>query len=191
LAAGAVALSLLALFAPSLNLVASLGRDSTLTGRTTIWAGALSVVTHPLLGTGFESFWEGARLTKIWAAINEPGIQEAHNGYLEVFLNLGWVGVLLLAALIVTGYKNVTHAMRRDPRSGGVRIAMWLVVINYALTEAGFRMMSMTWISFLLVTAAVPQFRMKNAPSAWRAVTLDEKEPAMEVGARHNALKTI
>jgi hypothetical protein len=52
-------------------------------------------------------------------------------------------------------------------------------------------MMSMTWISFLLVTAAVPQFRMKNAPSAWRAVTLDEKEPAMEVGARHNALKTI
>jgi exopolysaccharide production protein ExoQ len=191
LAAGAVALSLLALFAPSLDLVASLGRDSTLTGRTNIWAGALSVVTQPILGSGFESFWEGDRLTKIWTAINEPGIQEAHNGYLEIFLNLGWVGVLLLATLIVTGYKNVTRAMHRDSRSGGVRMAMCIVVITYALTEAGFRMMSMTWISFLLVTAAVPQLRVKKALSASHAVMLDEEELPMEVGARHNVLKAI
>jgi exopolysaccharide production protein ExoQ len=194
LAAGAIALSLLALFAPSLNLVASLGRDSTLTGRTNIWAGALSVVTNPLFGAGFESFWEGPRLIDIWKTIHEVGIQEAHNGYLEVYLNLGWLGVSLLSLLIVTGYRNATRAMRRDPRSGGVRVALCVVTLIYALTEAGFRMLSLTWISFLLATTTVPQLTVKKGRAPSHTAPAEEqtgKEEFLpeEVGA--NAFETF
>ena len=39
-----------------------MGRDSTLTGRTDIWARVIALVHNPVVGTGFESFWLGKRL---------------------------------------------------------------------------------------------------------------------------------
>src|SRR2546428_3149771 len=45
----------------------TMGRGPTLTGRTQIWHLVLSMTTNPLLGTGFESFWLGPRLQKIWS----------------------------------------------------------------------------------------------------------------------------
>ena len=70
------------------ELAGAVGRDPTLTGRTVIWSAVLSTHTNPLLGAGYESFWLGPRLTTVWAQVG-VGINEAHNGYLEVYLNLG------------------------------------------------------------------------------------------------------
>src|SRR5260370_24790907 len=70
------------------SVMATMGRDPTLTGRTEIWKVVLGEKGNPMLGTGFESFWLGKRLEKIWSLYWwHPN--EAHNGYLEVFLNLG------------------------------------------------------------------------------------------------------
>lgn len=154
--AGAIALPLFAVFIDSAGeLVQSLGRNATLTGRTGIWKAALSLHTNPLLGTGFETFWLGDRLQQVWN-MTEKGIQEAHNGYLEVYLNLGWIGVLLLGVLIVTGYRHALAAFRYDPHTGRVRLAFFTAGVVYSLTEAGFRMMSPIWIAFLLATTYVP-----------------------------------
>jgi exopolysaccharide production protein ExoQ len=167
LVAASIALALCAVFLPGANLVQSLGRGPTLTGRTAIWSAAISVVRRPLLGAGFESFWTGDRLPTIWRLINEPGIQEAHNGYLEVFLNLGWIGVTMLAVLIVSGYRNVITLFRRDRETGTIRLAFFVVGLVFSFTEAGFRMMSLVWIAFLLSTLAVPPSeRRKDRPVA-------------------------
>jgi exopolysaccharide production protein ExoQ len=156
--AAIVGLSVCALFLDSGgSLVSSLGRDATLTGRTEVWKAVLSLKGNPLLGTGFESFWLGDRLERVWFLIKEKGIQEAHNGYLEVYLNLGWIGVTLLAVIIVTSYKKVIAALRRDPDLGRIRLAFFVVGVVYNFTEAGFRMMSLVWIGFLLATMAVPK----------------------------------
>jgi O-antigen ligase len=138
------------------GMVASLGRDPTLTGRTNIWKVVLSVSGNPLLGAGYESFWLGDRLNKIWAQ-TMPGLQEAHNGYLEVYLNLGWVGVSLLAVLMLKGYRNVVATLRRDPWLGGFKLALFFAALVYSLTEAGFRMMSLSWISLLLAATTTPR----------------------------------
>jgi len=161
--AGAVALPFFAVFIDSAGeLVQSLGRNATLTGRTGIWKAALSLHTNPLLGTGFETFWLGDRLQQVWN-MTEKGIQEAHNGYLEVYLNLGWIGVLLLGVLIVTGYRHALAAFRYDPHAGRVRLAFFTAGVVYSLTEAGFRMMSPIWIAFLLATTYVPaSIRLKE-----------------------------
>jgi exopolysaccharide production protein ExoQ len=135
------------------SLVGTLGRDPTLTGRTTVWKLVTNYASSPLFGTGFESFWLGERLDKILSII--PGLNEAHNGYLEVYLNLGWVGVMLLALIIVVGYRNVVHALRHDSPVGRLRLAYFAVGVVYNLTEAGFKMMSPIWIIFLLSTMAV------------------------------------
>jgi len=135
-----------------------MGRDSSLTGRTGIWNVVLDVAQSPVIGTGFESFWLGTRLETIWTVQNGwfNGINEAHNGYLEVYLNLGWIGILLLAGVLVSGYRVVIAGFRQDKDAGRLGLAYFVVVIIYNFTEAGFRMLSVTWISFLLAILYVP-----------------------------------
>jgi exopolysaccharide production protein ExoQ len=136
------------------SLLALFGRNSTLTGRTDLWSLCLTLVTSPLTGAGYESFWLGRRLERMWEYI--PGVNQAHNGYLEIYLNLGWVGVILLVALLVTGYRNIIRAVRRQESSGSLRLAFFVVACVANCTEAGFKMMHPMWIALLLVCTARP-----------------------------------
>jgi exopolysaccharide production protein ExoQ len=141
-------------FQSSGALVQGLGRDPTLSGRSVGWATFLRVPNNLLVGAGYESFWVGSRLLKIWELSPGTKISEAHNGYIEMFLTLGWAGVVFLGVLITTGYRNVIGAYRRDPDIGSLRIAYFLSTVISGFTEAAFRMMSPTWIVFLLATFA-------------------------------------
>ena len=142
--------ALVLLLDPLGPLLHSLGRNSTLTGRTLIWHAVLSLQTNPWFGTGFESFWLGNRLERVWH-MSVDGIQEAHNGYLELYLNLGWCGVLLLGAVIVSGYVRAIEAMRHDRQDARLRLALLTATLIFSMTEAGFRMLSPIWLAFLLV----------------------------------------
>ena len=79
----------------SANVIAVLGKDPTLTDPTKVWELVLKIDKDPLLGAGFESFWLGDRLKEIWATSSwHPN--QAHNGYIETYLNLGIVGLAIL-----------------------------------------------------------------------------------------------
>ncbi len=165
----AIGLPLFALFLNTMGtLVHSLGRNSTLTGRTSIWKAVLSMHTNPVIGTGFESFWLGNRLQAVWN-MSVKGIQEAHNGYIELYLNLGYVGLLLLGWLIVSGYRNGVAALRREPNDGRLRLAYLAAILIFSMTEAGFRMLTPTWFAFLLAivgNSAGMQPRVASLPNA-------------------------
>ncbi len=145
-------------FESSGSLIAGLGRNPTLTGRTEIWEAALTVRNNRLFGAGYESFWLGARLQQMWDAIPGLRVNEAHNGYIEIVLTLGWIGAILLGILIATGYRNVIAGYRRHPEIGSLRMAFLLAAVINALTEAAFRMMAAPWIAFLLAIIAVPAY---------------------------------
>jgi O-antigen ligase len=91
-----------------------LGRDPTLTGRTDIWRAVLnSVFKRPLLGYGFYSFWEGlhGESGNIFRAVNwTPGY--AHNGILEIWLQLGIIGVLIFVATLIQALRNAWFCFR-------------------------------------------------------------------------------
>jgi exopolysaccharide production protein ExoQ len=146
------------------SLVEGLGRESTLTGRTAIWHAALHLVRNPLFGAGYESFWIGPRLRQVIKDIDQ-GVNQAHNGYLEIYLNLGWMGIALLAGLIVTGYRRIFPAVRRQVQAGSLRLAYFIVAIAYNFTEGGFKMMHPVWIVFLLIIA-VPRPTASKRPAA-------------------------
>ena len=139
------------------GLVEDLGRESTLTGRTAIWESAIKLVSNPLMGTGYESFWIGPRLRHVERDIHQ-GVNQAHDGYLEIYLNLGWVGVALLVGLIVTGYRRIIAAVRRQIQAGNLRLAYFIVTIAYNFTEGGFKMMHPVWILFLLTISVAPRY---------------------------------
>ena len=158
---GTISLSVFNLFIGSGWMLQSLGRDATLTGRTDIWKAVLSMHTNPLLGTGYESFWMGSRLQQV-DRMTENGIQEAHNGYLEVYLNLGFVGIALLAGIIISGYRNALAVFKRDPQAGRLRLAFFAAGVIYSFTEAGFRMLTPIWVGFLFAATCIPLERERR-----------------------------
>ena len=136
------------------ELLSIVERDPTLTGRTAIWNLVLDMTGNPLLGTGFESFWLGSRLQRMWS-IYWWHPNEAHNGYLEVFLNLGWVGVALFAAVLVAGYRKILAAVRQREVAGSLMLAFFVAALIYNITESGIRELNPIWFVFLLAVIAV------------------------------------
>lgn len=160
----------------------NLGRTPTLSGRTEIWAGLLQFQDSPVLGAGFDSFWLGERLTRVWSAgglLN--GINEAHDGYLETYLNLGWIGVACLTALIVTGYGNILRALRTSPEMGRIKLALFVVAVVYSYTEAAFRETATVWIAFLLAISAVPDVRIRKRDHTLNAGNVTDAESGAQI----------
>lgn len=135
-------------------LLRMLGRDATLTGRTDIWKAVLQQQTNPLFGSGFESFWLGDRIERVWQIIGYKGIAETHNGYLEIYINLGWIGIALLVLLIFSGYSNALRCFGSNPDMGRLQIALFIASLIFNLSESGFRMITSCWMIFLLATIA-------------------------------------
>jgi exopolysaccharide production protein ExoQ len=94
--ASAFSLAVLALFAVP-RLAPLFGRDATLSGRTAIWAQVLSsIARHPFLGYGYEAFWRGMQGPSLQISSSVHFVVvHAHNGFLEIALELGAAGLLL------------------------------------------------------------------------------------------------
>jgi exopolysaccharide production protein ExoQ len=148
--AGGVAL----LFGGEGDVAGALGRKSNLSGRTEIWAAVIPAVSNPVVGDGYESFWIGPDVQKVWRSLSgwwhPEALNEAHNGYIEVYLNLGWIGVCLIALILISGYRRAVAAFRLNPPIGGLMLAYIIVSAVYSITEAGFRSPDPMWIFLLL-----------------------------------------
>jgi O-antigen ligase len=137
------------------GLAGAVGRDPTLTGRTNIWKAVLSMHTNPLVGTGYESFWLGPRLKDVWAQTGS-GINEAHDGYLEVYLNQGLVGIFLLGGFLTSSYRSITRGLSAFSSLGSLTLALWTILPFYNISESAFKG-QLLWVIFLLGAIVVPR----------------------------------
>jgi len=154
-----VAGSLAFLFGGQSMVSTALGRSSTLSGRTDIWSASIAVADSPLIGTGFESFWNAHAITVARALQHRgflymPDLVSAHNGYLETYLDLGWVGVCLIALILITGYRHAIKTFRQNPNLGSLMLAYITTGAFYNITEAGFRILTPSWIFLLLAVVS-------------------------------------
>jgi exopolysaccharide production protein ExoQ len=137
------------------SMASAVGRDPTLTDRTLIWKAVLSQHTNPIIGTGYESFWLGTRLERVWEVLN--GVNEAHNGYLEVYLNLGAIGVFLLAALLFASYRTICKTFTSCYALASFGLGLWTVILFYDVTEAAFKG-GLLWQMLLLGGIFLPEY---------------------------------
>lgn len=156
-------------------LITSAGRDSTLTGRTEIWAAVLHMDPRPMLGHGFESFWLGDRLKKLQDMWYFKPTQ-AHSGYIETYLNLGWVGLLLLTAVVVSCFMRLremltsSSKMTEEVLFGRFGMAFLAAFLAYNYTEAAFKSLHYLFIVFLLFTikhVRIPQSITQSSPAGF------------------------
>ena len=146
--AAALALGLLVLTSvlridPAGDLLAALGKDSTLTGRTDVWAVAFqSVRDHPALGVGAGNFWRHDS----WAAVQlvqrfpgaDPTSFNFHNAYFEALVHLGAVGMATAAFVWWRGAGVVVWAWWTNQRAGDpfwVALAAALMLRSFVESE--------------------------------------------------------
>ncbi len=133
LAVGAAATALL--ITPTLApfVLQLLGKDLTLTGRTDFWRLMLrAAAERPWLGYGYSTGFREV-VAKVVAAHSAYGfVPNAQNGYLDVVLNLGLVGLAAaLAVMVLTAWRAAKIAFR----PGGAILPL-LVVIFIIETNA-------------------------------------------------------
>jgi O-antigen ligase len=147
------------------SVVASLaGRDATLTGRTDLWKYLSTVDINWLLGTGYESFWLGSRFQNA-LALFRWGPTQAHNGYREMYLNLGMLGLSVLTVLLFVSYRKICKGLTKDFGPALLGLTLWSTVLCYNVTEAAFKSGHVLWFSFLLVSLSIPSLRTQSVRS--------------------------
>lgn len=101
-------------------ILAALQKDSTVTGRTYIWARARDLIAlRPVLGMGFSAFWQQGNLDAegLWQFAHLPdrtGFNFHNTGY-EVLVSLGWTGAILFALTLGWGFARLIVAYVRAP----------------------------------------------------------------------------
>lgn len=128
----------------------ALGRDATLTGRTAIWSALLDVNTNPLVGVGFYSFWLGERVETLSRKYHYT-LNEAHNGYLECYLNSGLIGLALLFGLLSASIRAHWRRLQEGNSLAALGVAFLLGTVAYNISEATFNRLSIIWFTVLVM----------------------------------------
>lgn len=145
-----VAFGLDAMFDLQAELFRLLGRKPTLTDRTVVWADVLALQDRPILGFGFESFWLGSTRDALWAKWWWRPTQ-SHNGYIETYLNLGAIGVMLLVAMLLSTFRKIRDSAMFHFDLAVLRMAMLIAIIMFNYTEAAFQGVHLIWTIFCIV----------------------------------------
>jgi O-antigen ligase len=136
------------------TVIAMLGRQPDLTTRVPMWEDLLAMVRDPILGTGYEGFWLGPRQQIL---IEKWGIAiQAHNGYLQMYLDLGYIGLFFVAAWMLSGLRKVSRHLVIDYPVALLRLCFIMVVCLYNYTEATFYGVSIMWILLLIGIMEIP-----------------------------------
>jgi O-antigen ligase len=138
------------------------GKDTTLTGRTEIWA-ILSehIREHPFFGTGYGAYWTAAPVagTESYEFVVRMGSfypGSAHNGYLEIANDLGWIGLGGLIAYIVTHVRQSLQLLGTDRNQGSLYLALFFQQAITNLSETHwFSVLSVDFVIMTLATTAL------------------------------------
>ena len=150
-----------------------LGRDTTLTGRTEIWEAVMaSVAERPWLGYGFNAFWQewtGPSASVLSAVGWET--PHSHNGFLDLWLDLGAVGVIVfILGLVAAARASVIRARYAEGAADLWPLAFLtiLTLINFSESLV-LKLHSLFWVLYVAILASPRVARTSARPSRFPA----------------------
>ena len=139
------------------QLVQLMGRDLTLTGRTDIWESVWwRIKERPILGYGFEAFWEGDNPTAPYNwVVQQAGFRpnNAHSSWLELWLMLGLPGLILQGAYMLWG---LIAAVLTLMRSNGAYLALPYLLTTLLASNVEsllFSPSALEWFFVVMITS--------------------------------------
>ncbi|KQW79658.1 O-antigen ligase family protein [Brevundimonas sp. Root1279] len=158
----------------SVAVLEALGKDPSLTGRTDIWDALMrKVADRPWTGYGYGAFWgrEGESVPADWVR-KETGwaVPSAHNGWIDLLVQLGWPGAWLVGGLIgLSGLVTVLRATGAGMREGWWSLGFLAAFFVLSLSESILLThQSLPWVLFLavLTRALMPSSTTEAVPLA-------------------------
>lgn len=166
------------LFSNVESVFSALDRDLTLTGRTELWKAVLDkIAERPWFGYGYNAFWmgwegESAEVLLRIAPFTSSSDYEpthAHNGVLEVWLDLGLVGLILFGLVLLVAFARAIRLIRENRAVESVWPLTYLTMLLLigATYPIGLERNSIWWV--LLVAAVLhvanrPRYEKKHEP---------------------------
>jgi len=107
----------------SAEILAALGKDPSLTGRTGIWdALFVKIAERPWTGYGYNAFWGLDSEPALWVRYQTGWVvPSAHNGWIDLLVQLGWPGAVLVGTIMTSSY---VLTLLRLP-TAGLREGFW------------------------------------------------------------------
>jgi exopolysaccharide production protein ExoQ len=142
-------------------------KDATLTGRTDLWALIrVAISQRPLFGYGFDSFWQGLRGDSLNIILGVGWlVPTAHNGYYDLVLGIGYVGVLCFLPVFFQTIARDLRYLTLEKTSARLFpiafLAFWMV---YNLNESA--LVTRSGIPFLLFISMSVSLAMRNPSKA-------------------------
>lgn len=135
-------------------LVGASGKDLTFNGRSDLWELVIAKVwERPWFGYGYYGFWtsdaaSNLRATYEWAS-------NAHNGFLELLLELGFLGFLIFAAgflrFFVMALARIVSVAKKPEDYWPMQMLILIVIVNFS--EA--RLLTPSWNWLMYVTTSL------------------------------------
>ena len=129
-------------------LLGSLGRDTTFTGRTELWVILIDEAKqHWLFGCGFDAFWvvEYEVLQMLYATQFFWLPNQGHNGYLDLWNEIGVVGLVLFFGMVLWYFRRVGQSVWAQH---GKWLCLSVLVMNL-MESTLFRLNNITGILFI------------------------------------------
>lgn len=175
------------------TLVAVIGRDLTLTGRTDIWEALGYVIAdRPWLGHGYGAFWGiGSGPADYVKDLVQWDVPTAHNGWMETWLSVGLVGM----ALFALGYlAAILRALSLSFSSWNGVFALGFLAqfFLFNLSESLIlQQNSIVWVSYVAISAALARQRVSGGTPRDVRLVQRERDLLPIARARRSGLSNI
>jgi exopolysaccharide production protein ExoQ len=158
-------------------LILALGRDLTFTGRTDIWAVLLmKIAKRPLVGYGFQSFWAGGADGEAvdLKFQNNYIVTTGHNGFIDIALDLGCVGLGIFITSIVINFQRSLNWLKQTNTADGLYpIFVVALMVGYNLSESNVPdAYTIFWLMYVASTTSMLIYRLPHQMSARMSQTV-------------------
>jgi len=169
---------------PAEAVVQATGRNMTFTDRNLIWMDVLNIAKrNPILGVGVGALWVGRIGVEIYPMPNwsrktpQWRPQEAHNGYIDTYAQIGIIGLVLLVIVIWQAIAGALSDLERNFLMGSLRLLLLLGIVINNMSESSYLLATHDlWFLFLLTAVNLPRSVLK-APVQVDARTLGRPAP--------------
>ena len=139
----------------------SFGKDATISGRTLIWPLLIDKIQErPWLGYGYDTFWKGGwegEVADIWRALItgfEP--PHAHNGFLEICLDIGFIGLGIFVTWFIFSFLRSLAWLHKNQTIEGIAPIILLIhILLLSLTESYLMRGNIYWLIYVSMTLSM------------------------------------
>ena len=131
-------------------------KDATFSGRIPLWTTVLTLSEgNRLLGYGFGGFW--ATNTYAVYSLISWNASKAHNGFIDLLLDLGWVGVIIYAfntALVF--FRSMKYVAREKTLESQWPLLVLSLILLYNMIESDLLVVnSFLWVAYVAITVSL------------------------------------